>query len=257
MTAVPNSKGSLASTPLHAPVAGVGLPSSRAYWCAALLGLAALPALACDVPVSQFVLSQHGREPFEALLQTLSRFEPFAHSIGVAIILTAVLVLDRARRRAVPRLVACAFGAGLLADVVKIIVHRSRPKEIPDATSVWQTFHGWLPLFEDLRLATERTIQSFPSGHTATAAGLAIGLSWLYPRGTWFFVSLAVLASLQRVASAAHYPSDVCAAAAIACLVSAICLDPRLLGRFFSKLEAFGKPATKSTPMAAPERGEV
>jgi membrane-associated phospholipid phosphatase len=66
-------------------------------------------------------------------------------------------------------------------------------------------------------------VQSFPSAHSATAVGLAIGLSWLYPRGRWLFAAFAGLAILQRLDADAHYCSDVLAGGGVAFVVAAIC----------------------------------
>ena len=82
-----------------------------------------------------------------------------------------------------------------------------------------------------------RAIQSFPSGHTATAVGLAFGLAWLYPRGRWLFAVFALLAAAQRVGSSAHYVSDTLAAAAMASVVAGVCLSERGSGRWFTRFE--------------------
>ncbi|MEM7475000.1 MAG: phosphatase PAP2 family protein [Planctomycetota bacterium] len=66
--------------------------------------------------------------------------------------------------------------------------------------------------------------RSFPSGHAATAVGLAIALSILFPRSAPIFGILAVSACLQRMTSGAHYASDVLAGAAVAFACSAIVL---------------------------------
>lgn len=211
------------------------------YLCAALLAAAAAAALAIDVPVAGYVLRNHESGPLETAVDLLSQVEPFAHAAGVVVLLIGVRILDPARRRRLLRVAVCAFGSGLLADVVKMIVMRRRPKAALDVTGVWETFEGWLPLLGDISSATERAIQSFPSGHAATAAGLAVALSWLYPHGRWLFVSLAVLSSLQRVVAAAHFPSDVLAGAALGCLVAGLILDPRVFGRHFTRFETRGK----------------
>jgi membrane-associated phospholipid phosphatase len=68
-------------------------------------------------------------------------------------------------------------------------------------------------------------LQSFPSGHTATAVGLALALSSLYPGGRRLFALLAVLAASQRVLFDAHFLSDTLVAAGIACFVAAFLRD--------------------------------
>jgi membrane-associated phospholipid phosphatase len=136
------------------------------------------------------------------------------------------------------RIAACAFGAGLAVHLGKFSVIRWRPHRL-SVDSVWDSFCGWFPLLngypDGVRGASD--IQSFPSGHTATAVGLAIALAYYYPQGRWLFACFATLAATQRIASGAHYLSDTLAGAALACLVSALCFDPRVLGKSFDRFE--------------------
>ncbi len=67
--------------------------------------------------------------------------------------------------------------------------------------------------------------RSFPSGHAATAWGLAMGLSLAFPRASWIFGMLAISASVQRLTSGAHFPSDVLAGAVLAFLCCAALLS--------------------------------
>ena len=76
------------------------------------------------------------------------------------------------------------------------------------------------------------------------AVAAAITLSWLYPSGRWLFFIYGALAVSQRMYVGAHYLSDVCAGAAIATLLTSLCLDDRALGRPFSRLER-GRVAEK------------
>lgn len=168
--------------------------------------------------------------------------EVFAHGYGVAVIIIAVVILDPQNRRRVFRLIACAALPGLTNSLIKISVARYRPSALNSdsaPTSVWETFRGWSPLitegnFEAIR---DRNIQSFASGHTATAVGLAVGLTWLYPQGRWLFASLAIFAALQRIEAGAHFLSDTLAAAAVASFVTGLVLDEAALGRLFQRLE--------------------
>jgi membrane-associated phospholipid phosphatase len=208
----------------------------RLYALAAVLAIGAALALAVDLPLSRLFQALQHNGPGD-LRKAVNLFEAFAHGLGVAVILIAVAVLDPAHRRSVPQLAACAYGAGVVNLVAKMIVGRSRPltyweHELP--MHVQDTFVGWVPrLLGPEGIALGHGIESFPSGHSATAAGLAVGLAWLYPQGRWLFAGLTVLAMLQRVQSGAHFPSDTLAGAAVVVLVASICCDPRLLGRWF------------------------
>jgi len=164
---------------------------------AAILALLFAAALAVDLPVLAFC--RRGRVPGD--LRKLFDFaEVFAHGIGVACIVLTVLVLDRARRRHLPRLLACAFGSGLIAIVSILMVARTRPRNT-EFQRIWYTFVGWCPWLTsaDAQQAFDSSFQSFPSAHTATGVGFAVGLSVLYPQGRWLFAFFAVLAAMQRV----------------------------------------------------------
>jgi membrane-associated phospholipid phosphatase len=158
--------------------------------------------------------------PFTLLPEELEAFfgriETFGHSVGVAFILLAIWFLDHGRRRCLPRLMACTWGAGLAANLVKMTVGRVRPFAWVDqlGNTLPRQFTGWLPL--GMNVSHE---QSFPSAHTATIVGLAIGLAALYPQGRVLFFTTAALVAIQRIVYGAHYASDVFFAAGLACLV--------------------------------------
>jgi len=155
--------------------------------------------------------------------------EVVAHGLGVGLILLILYVVALEIRPKFWWLVACPIAGGLAANLVKISISRLRPYrffENPD----WQdyqaglsaTFVQWLPIFESTYLR-ESWRQSFPSGHTATAVGFAVGLAWLFPRGRYLFYGMAALAGLQRVVSRSHWPSDVLVAAALGLICGALC----------------------------------
>lgn len=178
--------------------------------------IAVLLSFAVDIPVAAYVrIWKHPR--WFAELMEFAEF--FGHGIGCTMIVIAVYVLHPARRRCIPQLLAGSLGAGLINNGFKLIVIRSRPRAIevlPD--SVWSTFGGmW-------SLSGGNPAQSFPSGHTATAVGLAVMLSAYYPLGRWYFTFLAVLVGLQRIHVAAHYPSDVFAGAIVGWCTATLCL---------------------------------
>jgi membrane-associated phospholipid phosphatase len=71
---------------------------------------------------------------------------------------------------------------------------------------------------------------SFPSGHSAVAAGFAAALAFRYPHAAWFFAVVCLGAMLQRLVSSAHYPSDVFCGTAIGLLGAALCVEGRVRG---------------------------
>lgn len=174
--------------------------------------------------------------------------EVFAHGLGVLVIICVVAALETQPKWIVHRLAWCAFGAGLTANVCKVLIPRLRPHFADVSHGVWGTF-GNMKLTE-LNDVWDYSLHSFPSAHTATAVGLAMGLSYCYPRGRYIFMALGVMAGLQRIVAGAHFLSDVLAGAAVGCLFAGLAL--RLIeqrhGALASRSPAF-------TPrVAAPER---
>jgi membrane-associated phospholipid phosphatase len=177
------------------------------------------------------------------LVRLIRLAEAFAYGGSVAILIVAAPTLDPRGWRVAPRLAIGAFGAGLAADLTKLIlVARLRPGAADLSGSVGATFVAWLPAMageqlEALGLKYSSKLQSFPSGHTATAVGFAIALTTLYPRGWWLFAVLAILAGTQRMVSQSHFLSDVLAGAALGCIVGAICTSATPIGRWLARLE--------------------
>lgn len=148
--------------------------------------------------------------------------EAFAHGVGAAVILLTVWLLDdRLRgacgRRRLAGVVVGAFGGGLVTDLIKLMVDRVRPRAL-DFAAVQST----LGTFAAPGGVGGSDLHSFPSGHSAVAAGLACTLAALYPRGRWVFASVAGMACFQRVVASAHYPSDVAWGAALGVGVAAL-----------------------------------
>jgi membrane-associated phospholipid phosphatase len=218
----------------------------------ALLGFAVLPL---DLPIAHWFFDGHC--PAE-ILRWLGFAETYAHGFGVACILLTVFALDAGRRNLLPRAAATAFGGGLLANVLKFLVMRTRPRafDLAHAHTVGETFGQWLPLGK-----IDSDYLSFPSAHMATAFGLTAALIWLYPRGRWIFPLFAVLAGCQRISSWAHFFSDVVWGAAAGCVAVILFLPGGLLACWFDKLEAFlarvGRPDVPAAPSADGSRAEA
>lgn len=188
-----------------------------------LMAILAIAALAIDMPVARWA---QGRDYPRLVRELMSLAEAFGHGVGVVIVLLTIYTLDPARRRALPRSILAVLAAGCGANLFKLLISRSRPS----ATDLLHarfgdTFAGWLPLARN-----GSAWQSFPSAHTATAVGLAIVLSLLYPQGRRLFAVFATAVAIQRVLGGAHYPSDVLAGAAVGWLfaVAAWRLTPPL-----------------------------
>jgi membrane-associated phospholipid phosphatase len=182
-------------------------PSCKVTVAVGLILLAGL-CLFIDMPVARFCLDT--RFP-KILVDLLKNAESFGHSAGVALIVLTVLFIDPQGRSRAINATLCAIAGGMGANIVKLCVGRIRPQSLELTTvDLTATFTG---LF---RFAAGGSAhQSFPSAHTATAVGLAVGLAAAYPHGrAWFFV-MAALVGLQRIQTSAHYPSDVFVGAAV------------------------------------------
>jgi membrane-associated phospholipid phosphatase len=206
-----------------------------------LLAAAAVASLGIDVPVAMRFrrwndkTSPSYNRDVHDYLGYFDTFEPFGHGRGVVLVLLILHQLDPKRRWAIPRLAVCALAAGAAANLLKMAIVRNRPNDIPldFRGSVWDTFGSWLPMFSG-----QSGMQSFPSAHTAAAAGFAVALTWLYPQGRWLFAMLAVLVGCQRIVSGAHFPSDVLAGAAAGCLATMFLLHIGRLPSLFARWES-------------------
>jgi membrane-associated phospholipid phosphatase len=224
------------NTPIE-PEAATAMRSLRAPLVVAL-GLVVAGALlfAVDVPVARWFRDH--RLPGD-LGRLIELGEVFGHSLSVALILIVMVSLDpllrTARRVAavrweIGRLVLATYAGGLVVDGLKLAFTRVRPRatDFAGVDSFVETFGraAWHMASVDMPQAIKKSadLMSFPSGHSAVAAGLATMLAWKYPHGWPIFVILAALAGLQRVVSSAHYPSDVAFGAACGVAMAAVCL---------------------------------
>lgn len=105
------------------------------------------------------------------------------------------------------------FGAVALAQIIvrvfKFLIGRGRP-ELLDA----QGSRHFEPF------ALQDLYWSFPSGHSATAGALAMILALWFARLRWLAVAVGLVLGASRVASDAHYPSDVVAGLTVGALTA-------------------------------------
>lgn len=195
----------------------------RSALAAVIMGALCPLAMQFDVPLSLYF---RGWDLPGDLQKAIDLSEAFAHGLGVATILLVAWVISVHRRQAIAVAMLITLLSGAIANGLKAAVIRVRPH----AEGLEVVAHDQ-PAGPDAVQASfwDARQRSFPSGHTATAWGLAIGLSLVYTRGWILFSMLATLASLQRLTSGAHFPSDVLAGMAIALLCSACVLSIRPL----------------------------
>jgi lipid A 4'-phosphatase len=179
-----------------------------------------LSAAWVDRPVSLYL---HARDPdLQALFEwTGSLGEAWGWLVLFALAFTALHwggtapalhgAADRLRAlSAIPALLFISVAAaGLTVDLLKIGFGRTRPKLL---------FRGGLYGFDGPAWRPDHW--SFPSGHTATIVAVAATLWWLWPRHLLFYICLAAVVAVSRVAVGAHYPSDIVAGAVIAVLTT-------------------------------------
>ncbi|MGI8979133.1 MAG: phosphatase PAP2 family protein [Pirellulaceae bacterium] len=205
------------------------LPVWKRLLLPAVLAVLVVPAFWLDMSLSHFFATK----PWGGdLAKMVMLCEAFGYAGTVAFILLAAALLDPRGWRVLLRLAIASYGAGLLADLIKLPIGRHRPlDEKFVAETALQTFTTW-DAHQHIHLT-----QSFPSAHTATATGLACGLAYFYPRGKWLFIVLAMLTALQRMHAREHYLSDVFAGAAIGTLVGILTTSPLRTNRWLDSLE--------------------
>ena len=223
---------------------------------AATLAMAGVAALAIDVPVARWFkdgawpasMPRAAIKVADEIHHLVSLSEVVAHTATVALILALTLAIDPGlewptqwcaalwrrggMRRPLPpaqdafaRMLGATVAGGIVTDLIKLCVERIRPRaaDFSLQATVWDSFsQGFVAAVTGSR----SNVHSFPSGHSAMAAGLAAALAWRYPRGARFFTVFAAMAMAQRVVSSAHFPSDACFGAALGLACAAWFLGP-------------------------------
>lgn len=214
-----------------------GLPRGKVA--ARLLAMLAFACGVCCVAVLQLDagISASSRE-FDVpgdLEKAIQLSETFGHSSGAAAILLSLYWVAVDHRRGLAGAILLTLASGVTANLMKGTVSRVRPHSV----QMLEEEDGSL---SKLRFWDSRQ-RSFPSGHAATAWGLALGLAFVFPRGTLLFATFACLASFQRLYCGAHYLSDVLAGAAIAFAWGAILLTLSRRNRFLASVFGEGHMA--------------
>ena len=129
-------------------------------------------------------------------------------------LLVAIRRRDEKWRRLLITMMITASLAGLAADGIRAATGRARPNS--------GVAPGWYGIRNGSRwLIIDSRYNSFPSGHTAAAMGLAAPLLLLRRRSGWLLLTLAVVIAASRLILDAHHFSDVIAGALLAFAVSA------------------------------------
>ena len=109
-------------------------------------------------------------------------------------------------------LAAAPTAAGIVGELLKILVRRMRPPDVGTA----YTFRA----YSDHPFSSRGI--GFPSSHAVVAFGAAAILSRLFPRAKWVWYAAAIGCAVSRLLAHAHYLSDVVAGASIGIAVAAL-----------------------------------
>lgn len=176
------------------------------------------------------------------LKREIEFIQQFGDLVCVAIVFTAVALLDPAARRRVLDALAAVVASAVGYFVLKMALGRPRPLlhdplhfgPFTSHTLVQSGQTGSFYSWEFWRPVSE--LWSMPSSHTAAATALAVVLARLYPR-LWPLVgAIAVLVGLCRVTLNAHYPSDVVAGWALGLIAAGWAMDHHWGQRVFRVL---------------------
>ncbi len=191
----------------------VRFPSTRMFF-PALVALGVLSfALACDPWGVMHLQLPHGSRTRE-IAGFLSRWMdwPWVFAVLGAGALVSQFRGDRGSRRFYLALLLAAGIAGGSATLIRSVTGRTRP-----SATVTQ---GWYGLRSEGRwLIGVRDYNAFPSGHTATLAGIAALLVVRRHRAAPVGVSLTALVAWTRISVGAHRISDVVASDVLAAVV--------------------------------------
>jgi lipid A 4'-phosphatase len=194
----------------------------RVLWLMAFVLAEAVAMIWIDRPIADFFHDDGGRlQPFFDTVQNFGLGYPYLVVSALAFVLLRWGdTWSRLRPQAekmhelayIPGFIFAAVAtSGLLVDLLKVFLGRTRPKLLFDAGTYDFTWFG---------LRADHW--SFPSGHAATAAALMTALWCLWPRPLWLYVAAAGLVAASRVITGQHFVSDVIAGAAIAVVATRV-----------------------------------
>ncbi len=124
--------------------------------------------------------------------------------------------------------------------MTKNTIGRARPSQFAEHGAFAYDFLAFVPKWA-----------SFPSGHATSIMALAVGLAFLMPRLRYVFLMLGFWVGFARIATGAHYPSDVLAGLALgavfAWLLARLFAQRRIVFRFDEKGNVVPLPWVRDT----------
>lgn len=172
---------------------------------AAAVGMILFAAFSLDATVRGLVLRESTAEQRQ-VADLISRYTKDLWLFAVPVLGWIISGLYQRRdwqRRWIAVLAATAL-AGVAVNIPRSLTGRARPSN--------QEAQGWFGVrHEGQWLIGRPAYNSFPSGHTATAAGLAFATVLCFRRRGWLILVGAVAVGASRILVSAHHFSDVVA----------------------------------------------
>lgn len=165
-----------------------------------------------DIPAAlYFEANKTALTHFCARVTYLGKSEPYLILSAIAFILFRFVLKKPALARAALFFFLAVAVSGLVNDIIKFLVGRSRPKLL--FTESLYTFRP---------LAIRYDYLSFPSGHASTAAAACCALYFLRVKFWPVFAVIALVVPVSRVVLGSHFPSDVVFGAYLAVMTTYI-----------------------------------
>ena len=119
----------------------------------------------------------------------------------LALILIVLWVLgrivgNRLFRQAAGRAFLGLVLSGLMTQIIKHLIGRPRPRL-------------WVEGVSHFGPTMASGLDSFPSGHTATAVAVALILGYHFPKASPIFMGLAAFIAVARLIGGSHFPTDI------------------------------------------------
>lgn len=153
---------------------------------------------------------------FQSRVRKYGDWPPLMAGCLVVVGLARLMNRRRLARVVVAAMLASTL-AGLIANASRLTTGRTRPKESPKIEA------GWYGPWHDGKLLIGRpAYNSFPSGHTATAFGLAAVVVFASPAVGVLAVVGAGLVAWASIATGNHHPSDVTVSVILAFFVGGL-----------------------------------
>ncbi len=178
----------------------------------------------CILPLAIFILcattlvavSFHFDSEFlgwqNSLPKDVKKFAEAASDVGdwpgLMLIGAAFIVISHARKsRSLRRVVVCMMLSATLAGIVANVLKNTTGRTRPNAKYVERGWHG--PVYQGEATIGKSKFNSFPSGHSASAAGFFGFLLFLRMPSALLGFATILLVPAARLGAGAHYLSDI------------------------------------------------